>query len=105
VLPSPVLDEASQPVAARFVAGYRQQFGSEPDPTAHLAYDAAVLLTDLLRKAGDPPSRRAFPIAGEQPGASGNLKFDRHGQRLVPLELRQCQKGCFVPFAKKDAPP
>jgi ABC-type branched-subunit amino acid transport system substrate-binding protein len=103
VLPSPVRDAASQSVAARFAAEYRQQFGNEPDTTTRMAYDAAVLLTDLLRKSGDNPSRRAFPITGEQPGASGSLKFDRNGNRLVPLELLQFRDGRFIPFAGENA--
>jgi ABC-type branched-subunit amino acid transport system substrate-binding protein len=103
VLPSPVLDSASQSVASRFVAAYRQHFSNEPDTTARMAYDAAVLLTDLLRKSGDNPSRLAFPITSEQPGASGNLKFDRNGNRLVPLELLQFRDGRFTPFAGENS--
>ena len=103
VLPSSVLDTASQSVAARFAADYAQQFGTEPDPTARAAYDAAVLLTDLLRNSGDHSARRAFPITSEQPGASGNLKFDRNGNRLLSLELLQFRDGRFTPFAGTNA--
>ena len=105
VLPSPVLDAASQSIAARFAAVFRQRFAKEPDTTTRMAYDAAVLLTDLLRKSSDHPSRRAFPITSEQPGASGRLKFDRNGNRVVPLELLQFRDGRFTPLAapKSDA--
>ena len=103
LLPSPLLDPASQSVAARFAAVYRQRFGNEPDTTSRMAYDAAVLLTDLLRKSDDNPARPVFPITGEQPGASGSLKFDRNGNRLVPLELLQFRDGRFTPFAGKTA--
>lgn len=101
VLARPVLEAASQSVADRFVAAYRQQFGTEPDTTTRLAYDAAVLLTNLLRKSGDHPPRAAFPITGEQSGVSGNLKFDQAGNRLVPLELVQFRDGRFTPLAGK----
>lgn len=103
LLPSPILDPASQSVAARFAAVYRQHFRNEPDTTSRMAYDAAVLLTDLLRKSGDNRSRPVFPITSEQPGASGNLKFDRNGNRLVPLELLQFRDGRFTPFAGQNA--
>jgi len=103
VLPSPVLDFVNQSVAARFAAEYQQRFACEPDPTARLAYDATMLLTDLLRKSGDNPVRRAFPITSEQPGASGSLKFDGHGNRLVPLKLLQFRDGRFIPFAGQIA--
>ncbi len=102
VVASPILEAASQSVASRVVAAYRQQFGTQPDTTTRMAYDATVLLTDLLRKAGDHSPRDAFPITSEQPGVSGNLKFDRNGNRLVPLELLQFRDGRCNPF---DTPP
>jgi branched-chain amino acid transport system substrate-binding protein len=105
VLPSPVLDAASQSVAAEFAAAYQQRFGDEPDATTRMAYDAAVLLTELLRKSSDTPSRRAFPITGEQAGVSGSLKFDRSGNRLVPLELRQFRDGRITRFAGTNTHP
>lgn len=105
VLPSPVLDPVSQSVAVRFATVHRQRFGSEPDTMTRMAYDAAVLLTDQLRKSGDSPSRSVFPITSEQPGASGRLKFDRNGNRLVPLELLQFRDGCFTPLATKSTAP
>ena len=105
VLPSPVLDPVSQSVAARFAAVHRQQFGSEADRITRMAYDAAVLLTDQLRKSGANPSRSDFPIMSEQPGASGRLKFDRNGNRLVSLELLQFREGGFIRFASQNAQP
>jgi ABC-type branched-subunit amino acid transport system substrate-binding protein len=103
VLPTPVLDAASQSVATRFAAVHRQQFGDEPDATARAAYDAAVLLAGLLRTSADRPSRHTFPITSEHPGASGLLKFDRSGNRLVPLTLLQFRDGRLIPLADRNA--
>jgi branched-chain amino acid transport system substrate-binding protein len=98
LLPSPILDPASQSVAARFAVVYHHRFGDEPDATSRAAYDAVVLLADLLRKSGNNPPHLAFPITSEQLGASGRLKFDRNGNRIVPLELLKFREGCFTPF-------
>ncbi len=96
VLPGFVLDAPSQSVAARFAAEYARQFGSAPDPTARAAYDAVGLLADWLRKSGDQPARHLFPITSEQPGATGNLKFDRDGNRIVALARLQFRNGGFT---------
>jgi len=104
LLPSPVSDAVSKSTAAHFTSAYRQQFGEEPDATSRVAYDAAVLLTDLLRESGDTPPRHAFPIKRERPGASGCLKFDANGNRIVPLHLLQFRNGRFTPLAGPDSP-
>ena len=104
VLPAPVLDAPSLEVWARFAPAYRARFGLEPDATAALAYDAARLLVDLVRKSGEKPAYRSFPIAGQQPGASGNLRFSPSGDRRVPLELREYRDGTFAPLAPAEGP-
>ena len=98
ILPAPVLDPPSLAVWTRFVPAYRARFGLEPDATACLAYDAAKLLVDLVRKSGDKPAYRSFPIAGQEPGASGNLRFSPSGDRIVPLELLEYHEGNFAPW-------
>jgi hypothetical protein len=70
-----------------------------------MAYDAATLLVELLRKAGDGPTHRLFPLTTAVVGASGRLNFDRHGNRLVALSLQVCRQGCFTPLTQPTAPP
>ncbi len=101
VMPSPMLDEDSRVLLARFTADYRRQFEAEPDLTARMAYDAGNILIEVLRKAGDHSSHQSFPLTSETPGASGRLKFDRSGGRIVPLELLEFRSGRFAPFAGK----
>jgi ABC-type branched-subunit amino acid transport system substrate-binding protein len=102
ILPSPVLDMASQRVFDRFAADYRQRFGAEPDLTASMAYDAGMLLIEVLRSTGDQPPYRAFPLRRERPGASGLLKFDAVGNRILSLQLMECRNGRYRPLAKPD---
>ena len=108
VLPGSVLDAPSQSIAARFAAEYVRRFGSEPDPTARASYDAIGLLAYLLRKSGDHPARHLFPITNEQPGATGNLKFDRDGNRIVALARLEFRDGGFTAMqnpAERGSPP
>lgn len=100
LLPSSVLDSASAATASRFAAAYRDRFAEEPDTMARVAFDAVVLLASLLRGGNEPP-HRAFPITSELAGASGWLKFDKSGNRLVPLELVQYRNGSFTPFTAR----
>jgi branched-chain amino acid transport system substrate-binding protein len=105
VLPSPVLDPASQTIATRFAEVHRQRFGSEPDAMARAAYDAALLLAERLGTTDSAPAHHSFPITGEKPGASGNLKFDADGNRVVPLRLVQVRNESFAPIATVPSPP
>jgi ABC-type branched-subunit amino acid transport system substrate-binding protein len=103
--PQPVLDRASQIIHDRFAADYHRRFASAPTLTASLAYDAAQLLIDVLRAAGEQPAYRAFPLRHEQPGASGSLNFDPAGNRIVPLELVVFQSGHFARFISESNSP
>lgn len=99
IVPGIVIDEASNELSRSFAAAFHRQFGSEPDPTAAMAYDAAGLLIGILRKSGEESLHRAMPLSGSAPGASGSLRFDREGNRLVTLSLLACREGRFTPLA------
>jgi ABC-type branched-subunit amino acid transport system substrate-binding protein len=81
-----------------FVQKYHQRFGGGPDFTAIMAYDAASLLAQLLRDAGDKPPYRAFPLTKQYTGASGPLTFDKDGNRQLSLRLFTCRNGEFIPL-------
>ncbi len=91
-----VPDRASEARRHRLEAAYRRRFGAELDWPAAMAYDAAALLIDVLRATGAEPPHRAFPLADAFPGASGPLRFDREGNRLVELQLLICRGGRFI---------
>ena len=76
-----------------FEKRYRALFGTDPDSAAAFAHDAAALLIGVVRKSGADEARRAFPVSEPFRGASGLLKFDSHGNRVVALELLRYHDG------------
>jgi hypothetical protein len=83
-------------VAAAFTSRYLRLFGTRPGPAAAIAHDSAKLLIDALRKEGAAGARRAFPPAERIPGATGALVFDRHGNRIVSLQVLRYRDGRLV---------
>jgi len=79
-------DSAAAQGRAAFVRAFQKQFHADPDLTAILAHDAAALLLDLSRTSGGKPLRVQFPVAGQRLGASGILKFDRSGNRILDAQ-------------------
>ena len=82
--------------AAAFASRYRRLFGTEPGPSAAIAHDAAKLLIDSLRKQGSEGAHCAFPPAERVSGATGFLVFDRHGNRIVSLQVLHYRDGRLV---------
>jgi ABC-type branched-subunit amino acid transport system substrate-binding protein len=95
-IPGPSRDAASELVLSRFVQAYRDRYAMEPDFSATLAYDAALLLVQILRETGPETPHRAFPLTNVFPGASGTLCFDRSGNRMAQLNLLVCRGGSFT---------
>jgi ABC-type branched-subunit amino acid transport system substrate-binding protein len=83
---------------AAFDSRYRRSFGGEPDQTAALAHDAALLLVRAARRAD--PAASPLPLSAGEPihGATGSLAFDRHGNRLLRLRLVRYQGGRLAPL-------
>ncbi len=98
-------EQTAAPEYKKFYEGYRKQFGAEPDFTAGVAYDSALLLMSVLRQAGQEPPYRSFPLAGKFPGAFGPVSFDKDGNRLAPLTLLQCNGRRFGAFTSSNACP
>jgi ABC-type branched-subunit amino acid transport system substrate-binding protein len=91
----PALPADRDGARAAFERRYRALFGTDPDPAAALAHDAAALLIGVVRKSGAEEARRAFPLSEPVRGASGLLTFDSHGNRVVTLELLRYHDGRF----------
>lgn len=84
--------------AEQFERGFRRRYDAEPDFSAAAAYDAARVLIDTLRRAGDSAGYRQFPLALPTVGVTGVMHFDNSGNRTDPLQVRTCQLGRFVPL-------
>ncbi len=76
------------PIVRRFVDGYRKKFGSVPDTFAALGYDAARLLADAIKRAGQPASsaiRDALAATKDFPGVTGKISIDEHRNASKPV--------------------
>ena len=105
MLATPVSDERAALLRDQFLQDYRSRAGvstiagpSNPAFTASLAFDAVQLLADVLRRAGEEPAFRAFPLKRTVPGVTGELAFDRSGDRRVQLQVLENRDGQWRPF-------
>jgi len=84
--------------ADRFERRFRQEYGAEPDFSAAAAYDAARVLLEALRRAGNGTGYRQFPVSFPTAGVTGVLHFDNSGNRTDALQVLTCQQGHLVPI-------
>ena len=94
------------PAVAKFVAAYRARFGSVPDSIGALAYDAARLLADAIRRAGStagPRVREALAATKGFPGVTGDLTFDLERNPVKPIAILVIRNGRYA-FVKRLAP-
>ncbi len=82
--------------AGQFEAQFRRRYDAEPDFSAAAAYDAARVLIETLRRAGNEVGYGQFPLALPTAGATGVLRFDNSGNRTDALQVLACQQGRFV---------
>lgn len=92
-----VLGPEATSAARTFAAVLKATLGSEPDPTAAAAYDAATILIQLFRSgAGSQPAHEAFPLNSKFIGALGTLAFDAQGNLQCVLQVQSAQNSPFV---------
>jgi branched-chain amino acid transport system substrate-binding protein len=101
------------PVVRQFVQKYQERFGAKPDSLAALAYDAARVLADSIKRAGTTDGaklRDAISQTRNFAGVTGmiNLGPDRNpiGKKLAILEVRNgttILKGTVDPSAEAGA--
>jgi branched-chain amino acid transport system substrate-binding protein len=98
ILPVIVPDGGADRAAAAFHEAYWLRHDQAPDATATMAYDAAGILIQLLRKAGDHPPHELFPLDQMDSGATGPMNFDPEGNRVVALRLHSYHRGELMPL-------
>ena len=84
--------------AEQFERQFLRRHDAKPDFSAAAAYDAARVLIETLRRAGDSAGYRQFPLALPTAGVTGVLHFDNSGNRTDALQVLTCQQGRFVPI-------
>ncbi|HLT31108.1 MAG TPA: ABC transporter substrate-binding protein [Myxococcaceae bacterium] len=73
--------EDPRPIVKDFIAKYAKEFGMEPDSLAVLAYDAAKVAIEAIRRAGTlsgPALRDAIAQTRDFPGVGGTITLDEH---------------------------
>ncbi len=95
----------TRPEVQDFVAKYKAEYGKEPDALAALAYDAANILFESIKKAGeaDPQKVADAMASGSFDVVSGHITFDEHHNPIKPAVILHITDG-KVEFVKTIAP-
>ena len=87
--------------AQNFSKAFIERYGKEPDTSAALAYDAAKILIEAIRKNG--ASREGIYTyltkLNEYPGVTGNITFDAKHDVPTKIIMLTVKDGKFVPDA------
>jgi ABC-type branched-subunit amino acid transport system substrate-binding protein len=91
--------------AETFEKRFQQTYDAKPDFSAAAAYDAAHVLIETLRRAGNSDGDRQFPLAFPVEGVTGILHFDNSGNRTDALQVLTWKQDRFIPFSPNDTKP
>jgi branched-chain amino acid transport system substrate-binding protein len=84
------------PAIRKFVADYKAKFNEVPDALAALAYDAANILFESMRKANStegPKLRDAIAQTTDYPGVTGKITIDKDRNSVKPAVVLQVKDG------------
>lgn len=81
---------------AKFVAAYKQEYGSEPNVFAALGYDTGMLLADAIKRAGSAEPQKirdALEQTKNFQASTGTLSFDANHDPIKTAFIIQRQNG------------
>jgi branched-chain amino acid transport system substrate-binding protein len=84
------------PVLKEFIAKYQAAYGGVPDSVAALAYDAARLAIDALKRAPDtsgPALREALAATKDFPGVAGTINLDANRDAVKQAVILKVEGG------------
>jgi len=84
------------PAIRKFVDDYKARFNEVPDALAALAYDAANILFEAMRKANStegPKLRDAIAQTTDFPGVTGKITIDKDRNSVKPAVVLQVKDG------------
>lgn len=99
IFTSITFDPASEePRAKEFVKNYSDQYGKLPDGYAAVAYDATLIIADVLRRAGVDTQKIKDTLYSVKnfPGLLGNFGFDKNGDVVLPIKLKKVINSKFI---------
>jgi branched-chain amino acid transport system substrate-binding protein len=86
------------PRVQNWVAAYKAAYGTVPDSLATLAYDAAGVAIDAMKRATDLTEksiRDAIAQTKDYPGVAGNITLDAGRNAVKPAVVLKVSKGKF----------
>jgi branched-chain amino acid transport system substrate-binding protein len=95
------------PVVQKFVGDYTKKFGHRPDSLAALAYDAARVLVDAMKRAGStegPKLRDAIASTKDFMGVTGKLSIDAQRNAVKAAAVLKVGAGGKWEFQETIAP-
>jgi branched-chain amino acid transport system substrate-binding protein len=86
------------PVIQKFLKDYKAKYGTTPDALAALAYDAAKILADAMKRAGTtegPKLRDALAATKDFPGVTGKISIGPDRNAIKPAFILKVGSGKF----------
>ena len=78
----------------KFIKDYNERFGDSPDLAAAYAYDGMNLLIESIREIGFDREKIQESLSRINfNGVTGNIYFDKMGNRISPVELVEIKNG------------
>ena len=84
------------PLLKEFITKYQKAYGSVPDSVAALAYDAARLAIDAMKRAPDlsrASIRDAIAATKNFPGVAGTINLDKHRDAVKQAVVLKVENG------------
>jgi len=98
--------DSDSPKVQEFVKRYRDKYGEVPDAMAALGYDAAGILADAMRRAGDtsgPHLRDAIAATKDYDGVTGRITIDAQRNAHKDAVVLKIEDGQFHFFRSVTA--
>jgi branched-chain amino acid transport system substrate-binding protein len=87
--------DRKDPIADRFIKGYKSKHGSVPDAFAALSYDATMILLKAI-DAAKPPIKegvmKSLTTLKDHRGVTGKISFDRNGDAIKSVVVLRMEK-------------
>ena len=90
--------QSKDPRVVKFVAAYKAKFGAVPDALAAVGYDAARIMIDAIKRAGDTDRakiREAIAATKNYPGVTGDITIDKDRNAIKPIVILQIVNGQY----------
>jgi branched-chain amino acid transport system substrate-binding protein len=91
--------EDPSPAIQKFVSDYKAKYNEVPDALAGLAYDAAAILFDAIKRANSteaPKIREALAQTKDFQGVTGKITIDENRNAVKPAVVLQVKDGKLV---------